>query len=419
MIEIEPIEELDAEIDVPGSKSYTNRALVVGSLSDGETILRNSLISDDTEFMVNALEKIGVELTCDGNEIQINGTSGDIKAPKEEIYVGNAGTTIRFLTGLASLARGKTRITGDARMQKRPIEDLLEGLRNLGVNCYSLRGNGCPPMIIEGGSLRGGTVELNASKSSQYLSSILMVAPYAEEDVEIKAHGLTSKPYVDITTDVMNAFKVEVENEGNTFRVRAGQRYKCRKYRIEGDYSSASYFFAAAAITRGKIRVGNLNPESVQGDRRFLDILKGMGCEIEVGDMWVEVRGNELRGVDVDMNEMPDLVPTLSIIALFAEGGTEIRNVGNLRIKETDRLRALATELRKVGADVRQSADSISIKPGKIKGAVIDTYNDHRMAMCFSILGLRVPGVRIRNPGCVDKSFPGFFDKLSQIRGGE
>ncbi|MCK4491535.1 MAG: 3-phosphoshikimate 1-carboxyvinyltransferase, partial [Candidatus Altiarchaeales archaeon] len=411
-------EELDARVDVPGSKSYTNRALTVGSLSDGETILRNSLVSDDTEFMVNALEKMGVELTCDGNEIRVNGTSGDIRAPKEEIYVGNAGTAIRFLTGLASLARGKTRITGDARMQKRPIEDLLEGLRNLGVNCYSVSGSGCPPVIIEGGSLRGGTVELNASKSSQYLSSILMVAPYAEEDVEIKARGLTSKPYVDITTDVMNAFKVVVENEGSTFRVRAGQRYKCRRYRIEGDYSSASYFFAAAAITPGKIRVGNLNPKSVQGDRRFLDILKEMGCEIEVGDSWVEVRGNELRGVDVDMNEMPDLVPTLSIIALFAEGETEIRDVGNLRIKETDRLKALATELRKVGAEVRQSADSISIKPRKIRGAVIDTYNDHRMAMCFSILGLRVPGVRIRNPGCVDKSFPGFFDKLDQIREG-
>ncbi len=419
MIEIKPIEELDAEIDVPGSKSYTNRALVVGSLADGETTLRNSLVSEDTEFMINALGKMGVELTCDGNEIRINGTSGDIKAPREEVYVGNAGTTIRFLTGLASLARGKTRITGDARMQKRPIEDLLEGLRNLGVNCYSVSGSGCPPVIIEGGNLRGGTVELNASKSSQYLSSILMVAPYSKEDVEIKAHGLTSKPYVDITTDVMNAFKVVVENKDSTFRVRAGQRYKCREYRIEGDYSSASYFFAAAAITPGKIRVGNLNPKSVQGDRRFLDILREMGCEIEVGDVWVEVRGNELRGVDVDMNEMPDLVPTLSIIALFAEGGTEIRNVGNLRIKETDRLRALATELRKVGAEVRQSADSISIKPGKIKGAVIDTYNDHRMAMCFSILGLRVPRVRIRNPGCVDKSFPGFFDKLSQIRGGE
>ncbi len=418
MMEIKPREELDARVDVPGSKSYTNRALTVGSLSDGETILRNSLVSDDTEFMVNALEKMGVELTCDGNEIRVNGTSGDIRAPKEEIYVGNAGTAIRFLTGLASLARGKTRITGDARMQKRPIEDLLEGLRNLGVNCYSVSGSGCPPVIIEGGSLRGGTVELNASKSSQYLSSILMVAPYAEEDVEIKARGLTSKPYVDITTDVMNAFKVVVENEGSTFRVRAGQRYKCRRYRIEGDYSSASYFFAAAAITPGKIRVGNLNPKSVQGDRRFLDILKEMGCEIEVGDSWVEVRGNELRGVDVDMNEMPDLVPTLSIIALFAEGETEIRDVGNLRIKETDRLKALATELRKVGAEVRQSADSISIKPRKIRGAVIDTYNDHRMAMCFSILGLRVPGVRIRNPGCVDKSFPGFFDKLDQIREG-
>ncbi|MFC1768134.1 3-phosphoshikimate 1-carboxyvinyltransferase [Nanoarchaeota archaeon] len=402
-------------VEIPGSKSYTNRALIIAALAKGTTKLNKVLLSDDTILMMAALKQFGVSIQEKGNTIIVNG--GTLKNPKKILNAGAAGTTMRFLTSLATLVEGKVTITGNTRMQKRPIQDLLDGLNQLGVNAYSKKNNSCPPVVVEG-TLVGGNTQMNGDKSSQYFTSILMCAPYAERDVEIEVIGdLASKPYIDITIDIMKKFGVVVENKDyQKFIVRNGQTYSPCEYNIEGDASNASYFLGAGAVTGEKIRVTNVNPESKQGDIKFSKVLEQMGCSVFYGKDFIEVKGGDLKGIDVDMNHIPDVVQTLGVVALFAKGKTKVRNVPNLRIKETDRINALATELRKLGGKVKEFKDGLEITPGVLKAAEIDTYEDHRMAMSFAIATLKIKGVKIKDPLCVRKSFPDFWVRWAKIQ---
>lgn len=324
---------------------------------------------------------------------------------------------MRFLTALAALRRGTTVLDGSKRMRKRPMAALLEGLEGLGVRAYSQKAKGYPPVVIESQGLKGGEVRIEGRESSQFLSALLMIAPYARSDVRIEVVGpLASRPYVEITKDVMARFGVEVREEGGSiFGVRAGQRYAGRKYSIEADASNASYFFAAAAITGGRVRVENFSPHSLQGDWGFLEILKAMGCQVVQGDHFAEVRGAGLRGMEFDMNWMPDLVPTLAVTAIFAQGKTVLCNIGHLRGKESDRIEDLAEEIRRLGIWVETGPDWLSILGGKAHGAIIDPHGDHRLAMALAIAGLRIPGIRISSEECVAKSFPGFWETLGKL----
>ena len=417
MIEIQPLPHCDAVVTIPGSKSYTHRALVVSALADGESSLRNALRSEDTEHTIQGLEKFGVPVLGEGNLLRVLGKGGKLKAAGEKIYVGNSGTSMRFLTALAALRQGRTLLDGSERMRERPIAELLDGLVALGVKAYSQEGNGYPPVVVESQGLMGGVARMKGSESSQFFSALLMVAPYARGDVRLEVEGaLVSRPYVDITRDVMSAFGVEVRcEEYRSFSIRAGQRYLPQKYLIEGDASNASYFLAAAAITRGRVRVENFRPESIQGDAGFLKILEKMGCEVALGERFAEVWGKELRGIEMDMNPMPDLVPTLAVTATFARGRTVIQNIGHLRLKESDRIGALAYELTKMGVKVEEGKDWLSVEGGKARGAEIETHHDHRLAMSFAIAGLAVPGVKIKGERCVDKSFPEFWKTLEKL----
>jgi len=417
MIELRPLDHCDAVVTIPGSKSYTHRALVVSALADGESILNNALQSEDTEYTAQGLEKFDVRIFWERNMLHVLGNGSRLKAGEERIYVGNSGTSMRFLTALAALKNGYTLLEGSDRMRERPIEDLLDGLRALGVKSYSRDGNGCPPVIIESQGLKGGVTKIRGEESSQFLSALLMVAPYALKDVYMEVTGnLSSKPYVDITRDVMSAFGVEVKSEEyRYFFVRTGQRYLPRKYLIEGDASNASYFFSVAAVTRGKVRVENFKPNSIQGDTGFLKLLEKMGCEVIQGDAWAEVRGKDLHGIEIDMNAMPDLVPTLAVTSAFARGRTVIQNIGHLRLKESDRIKTLTEELSKMGIRVEEGRDWIAIEGGKAHRAEIETHNDHRIAMSFAIAGLVVPGIKIMGERCVDKSFPGFWETLQRL----
>lgn len=416
-LEIKPVSHLNATVEIPGSKSYTNRALLVAALAEGESLLRRVLHSDDTHFMVEGLRAFGVILQGEGENLRVQGTGGRLRSPEHPVFLGNAGTAMRFLTTFAALAPGRTKLTGVQRMQERPIQDLLDALQKLGVHAVAKRGNGCPPVVVQGGGLPGGRTRLFGANSSQYLSSLLLSAPYAREDLLIEVEGeLASKPYVDMTIQVMRDFGVQVEQEGyRRFRVPAGQRYRAREYLIEADASNASYFLAAAAVTGGSVTVRPIPRDSVQGDLRLLDLLAKMGCRVSRGDDWIRVEGRARRGIHADMNALPDMVQTLAVVAAFAGTPTRIDHVANLRIKETDRLRALATELRKLGAEVEERDDGLTIYPRPLHGADIATYDDHRMAMSFAVAGLVVPGVRILNPECVSKTFPDFFKRFQAM----
>ncbi len=415
MLAIKTKKFVKAVIEAPPSKSYTQRALIIAALADGTSIIKNPLLSNDTNYMISALGQLGVKIIKNGNNLIVHGKNGKLNSSKNKIFVGNAGTTMRFITSLASLAEGETVITGDKRMQQRPIQDLLNVLNQLGIKSES--NNGLPPVKIYGNSFNGGNVKLKGDVSSQFLSSVLMCAPYAKKATTISIIGnLASKPYVDITLDVMNNFGVNVKNLNyKRFIVNNNRKYKAGSYKIEGDASSASYFFAAAAIAKGKIMVKNINPDSKQGDIKFVDILKKMGCGVKKGKDFVEVQGNRLKSIYVDMNDMPDVVPTLAVTSLFAESTTTIRNVQNLRFKETDRLKALAFELRKIGANVEETNDGLKIRRRRLQKAIIETYNDHRMAMSFAIAGLAINGIKIKNPNCVAKSFPDFWKKFNSL----
>jgi len=418
-IEIRPAEHILATVEIPASKSYTNRALLIAALADGESRIENPLFSDDTHYMSEALIQFDIPVQKEEKAYIVQGCGGKITVPQNEIFVGNAGTTMRFLTTFSSLANGVTRLTGDSRMQQRPIGDLLTCLEQMKIRVLSVKGNQCPPLEIHGGDAPGGKVRLAGNKSSQYLTSILLSAPYFKNDTTIHILGdLTSKSYADITLDIMRAFGVRVENEDyERFKVPSGQHYRAREYRVEGDWSSASYFLSAAAVTGGKVTLTGLNPDSVQGDAQFLDILQQMGCAIKKSPEKIHLTGNLLRGITINMNSMPDAVQTLAVTALFAEGETVINGIANLKIKETDRIHALETELSRLGATVISGEDFLTIRPGKnYSGAEIETYDDHRMAMSFAVAGLKIPGVKIKNPKCVEKSFPDFFDRFATLK---
>jgi 3-phosphoshikimate 1-carboxyvinyltransferase len=417
MIEVKPLSHCNGVVTIPGSKSYTHRALILSSLADGESVLINALRCEDTEHTAEALITFGVPVSWESDHIRVLARGGKFKASEDRIDVGNSGASMRFLTALAALKKGITLLDGSERMRKRPIGELLNGLGELGVKAYSQKGNNCPPVIVESQGLKGGTARIKGEESSQFLSGLLMVAPYAQKDVNIEVTGsLASKPYVDITQDVMSAFGAEIKNQGyRSFFIKAGQHYLPQKYRIEGDASNASYFFSAAAVCRGRVRVENMKPVTIQGDIGFLEILERMGCIVTRGGDWIEVLGGELHGIEMDMNEMPDLVPTLAVTAAFARGKTVIQNIGHLRFKESDRIHALAVELSKMGIRIKEREDGLEIEGGKPHGAEIETYDDHRMAMSFAIAGLAVPGVKIKGERCVDKSFPEFWEKLQNL----
>jgi 3-phosphoshikimate 1-carboxyvinyltransferase len=370
--------------------------------------------------MSQCLKALGCQLTLGEEAWTVRGLAGALRQPSEALFTGNSGTTARFLTASAALADGPVLIDGSPRMRERPIQDLAHALRQLGVKVDLLGTRGCPPVRVHGGGLPGGPALIDASRSSQYVSAVLMAAPYARKDIELSFREgvLVSRPYVELTLQVMGAFGAEAGwSAGGGLRVAAGPRYAGRSFEIEPDASAAAYPFCAAAITGGRVRVEGLPPDSIQADLALLPILERMGCRVRHGPSEVEVTGpaDGLRGVDVDMNALPDASLALAVVALFASGTTRIRNVGNLRIKETDRLAALETELRKLGARAQTTEDSITIEGAAGRGAEIETYDDHRVAMSFALAGLRIPGVVIRNPACVSKTWPDYFSVLERL----
>lgn len=417
-IEIQPSGPLRAKIRPPGSKSITNRALVCAALARGESLLTGALESDDTQVMIEGLRQLRLALRHDrgARTIRVTGCDGRPPAASADLLLGNSGTTVRFLTALVTLGHGVYRLDGTPRMRERPIQDLLDALQQLGADAASEAGSGCPPVVVHAAGLRGGRAEVAGNISSQFLSAVLLAAPYATSDVVLSVRGeLVSKPYVMMTLAVMRAFGVDVACGNSSLRVPAPQSYRGCTYAIEPDASAASYFFAAAAIAGGSVTVEGLCRNSLQGDVAFCDCLRQMGCEVIDGDTSITVEGRPLHGVDVDMNAISDTVQTLAAVALFAQGPTTIRNVGHIRHKETDRIAALANELRKFGAEIEQWADGLRITPKPLHAATIDTYDDHRMAMSMALVGLAVPSVVIRDPCCTSKTYPEFFNDLAGL----
>lgn len=418
---------VDGTVVVPGSKSITNRALPIAALATGESELTGALFSDDTRYMAAALEQLGLRVEADepANRFRVTGGAGAFPAASADLFIGNSGTSIRFLTAVLALGHGNFRIDGIPRMRKRPIQPLLTALNDLGSNAASEEGTGCPPVRVIADGLPGGSVSMPGDQSSQYFSALLIAAPYARDGVEILVEGdLVSKPYMPMTASVMNAFGVEVELDRanwKRFAVAPGQHYQGRAYQIEPDASNASYFFAAAAVTGGRVRVDGLGKRSTQGDLDFVRVLEAMGASVTIADGYTEVTGppgGALRGVDLDLNAISDTAQTLAAIAPFAQGPTTIRGVEHARLKETDRVAALATELRKMGQQVEERPDGLTIVPRAIVPAEIDTYDDHRMAMSFGVATLRAPGLRILDPGCTAKTFPDFFARLTALAAG-
>jgi 3-phosphoshikimate 1-carboxyvinyltransferase len=418
---------VDGTVVVPGSKSITNRALPIAALARGASVLTGALFSDDTRYMAEALNQLGIRVESDetNNSFTVTGGDGTFPTNTADLYIGNSGTSVRFLTAVLTLGHGTFRIDGVPRMRQRPIQPLITALNDLGSSVRSEDDTGCPPVLVTAEGLPGGTVTVPGDKSSQYFSALLIAAPYARQGVEILVEGdLVSKPYMPMTADTMRAFGVEVELDEvdwKRFAVAPGQRYEARDYHIEPDASNASYFFAAAAITGGRVRVDGLGKRSTQGDLDFVHVLEAMGATVTIADGYTEVTGppdGKLRGVDLDLNAISDTAQTLAAIAPFADGPTTVRGVEHARLKETDRVAALVTELRKLGQKVEERPDGLTIVPQPIVPAEIDTYDDHRMAMSFGVATLRAPGIRILDPGCTAKTFPDFFDRLTALAAG-
>ena len=403
----------------PGSKSITNRALVCAALADGKSTLRGVLDSEDTRVMIDSLGRLGlgVEHDRDSHTATVTGCAGQPAASDADLYIANSGTTVRFLSALATLGQGRIRLDGTERMRERPIGDLLDALAQLGAHATSEQGNGCPPVVIQGNRLTGGTARVAGNISSQFLSALLMAAPCAQGPVELVVEGeLVSKPYVEMTLAVMGSFGVEIDAANlQSFSIPAPQTYRGTDYAIEPDASAASYFFAAAAITGGEVTVEGLSRSSLQGDVAFCDCLEAMGCRVRWDADRITVAGAPLRGIEVDMNAISDTVQTLAAVAVFAEGPTRVTGVGHIRHKETDRIGALVAELRKLGAEAEEEEDGLIIKPAALRPAEIETYDDHRMAMSLALVGLRQPGVVIRDPGCTGKTYPEFFRDLQEV----
>jgi 3-phosphoshikimate 1-carboxyvinyltransferase len=418
--EILPCGPLRASIRPPGSKSITNRALVCAALAEGDSLLTGALESDDTQVMITALRQLGIGVNHDpaARTVQVAGVNGRIPASRALLYVGNSGTTIRFLTAMVALGHGVYRLEGKPRMAQRPIKDLLDALRQLGADATSEFGTDCPPVLVRADGLHGGPATVAGNLSSQFLSGLLMAAPYAREPVELFVQGdLVSQPYVEMTLAVMEAFGVSVQRQPRRFRIPTGQRYRGRQYAIEPDASAAGYFFAAAAVTGGRVTVEGLSKSSLQGDVAFCDCLQKMGCTVDYQPDAITITGQKMQGIDVNMNALSDTVQTLSAVALFADGPTTIHGVTHIRYKETDRISNLARELRKLGADVDEHDDGLRILPQPLHAAEIETYDDHRMAMSLALVGLKIPGVKILNPSCTAKTYPGFFKDLERICG--
>ena len=427
---IKPITQpLNATVRVPGSKSLTNRALLIAALAKGTTHLTNALFSDDSKYFATALQILGFDIQLDeeNHEMIVTGLGGKIPAKKAELFVGNAGTAARFLSAFLTLGNGEFILDGDSRMRERPIGDLVVALHQLGVELEST--NNCPPVEIFAKGLPGGKTRIAGNTSSQFLSALLMVAPYAQSPIEIRlTTNLNSKPYVDMTISIMQDFGVKVQRNDYQYFSVPITKYQLpisqfsnspiSTYPIESDASAASYFFAAPAICGGTVRVENISRKSRQGDIAFLDVLQKIGCEIKEGSDWIEVtRANVLHGLDVDMRDISDTAQTLAAIAPFASSPTRIRGIGTARLKETDRVSATCNELTRLGVQVEEHADGMTIYPCKtFNSASIQTYNDHRMAMSFSLMGLRLDGIAIENPACVSKTFPSYFEVLDSLR---
>ena len=417
-LEIRCAGPLDAAVRPPGSKSITNRALVCASLAVGESTLRGALDSEDTRVMVECLRRLNIDVEFEppSDKIRVEGCGGRLPAGAAELFVANSGTTVRFLTALCTLGHGTYRLDGVPRMRMRPIGDLLDALSQVGAKVASENDDGCPPVVVRADGLKGGKARIRGDTSSQFLSGLLMAAPYARQAVELEVEGpLVSQPYVRMTLAVMEAFHAKIVAGELSRLLVPPMRYRGRNYDIEPDASAASYFWGAAAIAGGRVTVEGLSRDSMQGDVAFCDCLARMGCEVEYGPRSITVCGRSLRGIDVDMNAISDTVQTLAAVALFAEGPTTVRGVGHIRHKETDRIGDLARELRKLGAAVEERDDGLSIIPAPLHGAEIETYNDHRMAMSLALAGLKVQGVVILNPGCTVKTYPGYFEDLEGV----
>lgn len=417
-----PINRVNGTVNVPGSKSLSNRALLLAALAKGETHLTNLLDSDDIRHMLAALTQLGVSyrLSDDKTECWVSGLGNGFSVDQaQELFLGNAGTAMRPLCAALAFSDGTFTLTGEPRMEERPIGSLVDALNQVGATIEYLKNDGYPPLTISGHALKGGTIEVDGSVSSQFLTAVLMAAPLLEGETIVRIVGeLVSKPYIDITLDTMAKFGVQVVNEDyRRFVIQAGQSYRSPgKFLVEGDASSASYFLAAAAIKGGTVKVTGVGSESIQGDIRFADVLEKMGASVRWGADFIEVTGAPLTAIDMDMNHIPDAAMTIATTALFAQGTTVMRNIYNWRVKETDRLAAMATELRKVGAEVEEGEDYIKVTPtAEIRHAQIDTYNDHRIAMCFSLVALGNTPVTINDPKCTAKTFPDYFERFATL----
>ena len=417
-----PIAKVSGEVNVPGSKSLSNRALLLAALAEGDTELTNLLDSDDISHMLNALTQLGIQYTLneDKTRCTVSGNGGAFNVAEPlELFLGNAGTAMRPLCAALAASKVDCVLTGEPRMEERPIGDLVDGLREANADISYLKNDGFPPLQIKGKTLLGGEMSVDGSVSSQFLTALLMAAPLFAGDVTIRIKGeLVSKPYIDITLDTMAKFGVSVENDNyQTFTISGDAKYVAPgKFMVEGDASSASYFLAAGAIKGGTVRVTGIGQNSIQGDIRFADVLEAMGAKVVWNDEYVEVTGAPLKGVNMDMNHIPDAAMTIATTALFAEGPTTMTNIYNWRVKETDRLAAMATELQKLGAKVEEGHDYIKVWPtDSLKHAEIDTYNDHRIAMCFSLVALSDTPVTINDPGCTRKTFPDYFTRFKTL----
>ena len=419
---LDPIAKVSGEVNVPGSKSLSNRALLLAALAEGETELTNLLDSEDIEHMLNALTKLGINyrLSEDKTQCVVQGNGGAFNVAEPlELFLGNAGTAMRPLCAALAASNVDTVLTGEPRMEERPIGDLVDALREADAEVTYLKNEGFPPLQIKGKTLNGGEMSVDGSVSSQFLTALLMAAPLFSGDVTIRIKGeLVSKPYIDITLDTMAKFGVTVKNDNyQTFTISGDAKYIAPgKFMVEGDASSASYFLAAGAIKGGTVRVTGIGQNSIQGDIRFADVLEAMGATVVWSDEYVEITGAPLKGVNMDMNHIPDAAMTIATTALFAEGPTTMTNIYNWRVKETDRLAAMATELQKLGAKVEEGHDYIKVWPtDSLKHAEIDTYNDHRIAMCFSLVALSDTPVTINDPGCTRKTFPDYFTRFKTL----
>ena len=407
------------EIAVPGSKSLTHRILIASALSEGLCSIENALLSEDTVLTMKALRQMGIRIEDkSGNRLAVYGKGGDFGPSKELIYLGNSGTSIRLLTAVAALGKHTYRLQGNDRMAERPIQALLDALSQIGVQARSIDKSGCPPVEINGTNLAGTNVSINCRTSSQYLTGLLLMAPCTEEGLNINVSGgPVSRPYIDMTIDAMSNFGLVVDRQGyDVFNVAGKQIYRAGDYEVESDASQAGYFWAAAAICGNTVKVKGVNQDSCQGDVNFSKVLESMGCTVKNESDGVAVSGSDrLKAVEVDMGDMPDMVPTLAVVTAFAKGTSVIKNVSHLKSKESNRLTSVVNELVKMGITARCSDDVLVITGGQPRGAEIVTYGDHRIAMSFAVAGLRTPGTVIKNERVVEKSFPNFWEVFEDL----